>query len=356
MISIKKAKKRIESKREYEFCPRCNADITMQKGFEGTYPYWICAGCGEMLINPKVETSSDIVWICDKCGGMLNLQQGFDESRDTWKCTECGCANSLNKKEIYLSEDEYQRELDNPYRGLANYEALELSGYVDIRHIDDRAGIILVKSHDDGKFYIKKLLRAYDKSIYEFLRDNPVSHMPRIKKIFESDNCLIIIEEYIEGETLEKLLSREAFSDERAVITAGKICDILKELHNRKKPIIHRDIKPANIIITEAGEIYLLDMNAAKWYDLDEKDDTRYIGTMNYAAPEQAGYGLSASSVKTDIYAVGMLLNVMITGKFPKEERAAGKLWDIIERCISLEAEKRYTADELSKALSEYVR
>ena len=92
-------------------------------------------------------------------------------------------------------------------------------------------------------------------------------------------------------------------------------------------------------------------MNAAKWFDSDQTDDTRYMGTQNYAAPEQVGYGLSASSAKTDIYAVGMLLNVMITGHFPKEERAGGRIWDIIERCISLEADRRYTATELVEEL-----
>ena len=91
----------------------------------------------------------------------------------------------------------------------------------------------------------------------------------------------------------------------------------------------------------------LLDVNAAKWYDPDKTDDTRYLGTRFYAAPEQAGYGLSASSVKADIYAVGMLLNVMITGDFPKAKRARGEIWEVIRRCIRLDPEERYTAEEL---------
>ncbi len=51
----------------------------------------------------------------------------------------------------------------------------------------------------------------------------------------------------------------------------------------------------------------LLDMNVAKWYDSEEKEDTRLLGTKDYAAPEQVGYGMKASSNKTDIYAVGIL-------------------------------------------------
>ena len=88
-------------------------------------------------------------------------------------------------------------------------------------------------------------------------------------------------------------------------------------------------------------------MNVAKWFDPDKTDDTVYIGTRFYAAPEQVGYGLSASSAKSDIYAVGVLMNVMLTGDIPKHKKAEGDIWRIIERCISLNAEDRYTAKEL---------
>ena len=106
-------------------------------------------------------------------------------------------------------------------------------------------------------------------------------------------------------------------------------------------------------MITESGEVFLLDMNVAKWYDPEKNDDTRYMGTQYYAAPEQVGYGLSASSAKSDIYALGMVLNVMLTGKFPKEQKSPGETWNIIEKCISLNAEERYSSEELYKALDE---
>lgn len=129
----------------------------------------------------------------------------------------------------------------------------------------------------------------------------------------------------------------------------------VKETDTLECPIIHRDIKPSNVMLTKSGEVVLLDMNVAKWYDSEEKEDTRLLGTKDYAAPEQAGYGMKASSDKTDIYAVGILLNVMLTGKLPKEKPAQGKLWDIIERCISLDADTRYSADELIERLDNYL-
>lgn len=103
--------------------------------------------------------------------------------------------------------------------------------------------------------------------------------------------------------------------------------------------------------MTEDGSVYLLDINAAKWFDPEQKEDTRLMGTPRFAAPEQFGYGFYASSEKTDIYALGILLNVMITGKFPKEEKAPGSIWEIIENCIALEPTSRYSDEELIRVL-----
>ncbi len=73
----------VEELKEYEYCPRCSANITLQKGYSNDLPYWECKGCGQMLINPDSEWNSDIVWLCDSCGSLLNNQTGFDEKKDT---------------------------------------------------------------------------------------------------------------------------------------------------------------------------------------------------------------------------------------------------------------------------------
>lgn len=165
----------------------------------------------------------------------------------------------------------------------------------------------------------------------------------------------LYIEEYIEGSSLSEHLREGTFEPFEAARIVRDLCCILNELHTQRQPIIHRDIKPSNIMIAKSGEVVLLDMNVAKWYNSEENEDTRLLGTRNYAAPEQVGYGMKASSNKTDIYAVGILLNVMLTGKFPKEKPAQGKLWNVIERCISLDANSRYRADELIERLDNYL-
>jgi serine/threonine protein kinase len=177
--------------------------------------------------------------------------------------------------------------------------------------------------------------------------------MPETEAIYEGSNCLIVIEEYVRGKTVAALLEEGLFPEAEAVRIVKSICGILSQLHSLSTPIVHRDIKPSNIIITPEGDVYLADMNVAKWYDPQETEDTRFLGTRCFAAPEQAGYGLTASSDRTDIYAVGILLNVMLTGKYPKEQKAAGRVWNIIERCISLEARDRFSARGLIEALDE---
>ena len=340
----------------YEYCPRCYADLTQQKGYDNTLPYWNCKGCGETLINPDVPAEKGIAWICDGCGKMLNVQEGFYDGCGAWKCTECGFPNKIGKSELYRTEDEYQVSLKDPYRGLSDEAVLALSFYQDIEQLADRSDIMLVRHRETGIRFVRKLLTTYNSSVYEHLKNHPIAHMPKIEALFEGSSCLIVMEEYIAGRTVAEALEKGPLSEEESVRIAKSICVILHALHTLPVPIIHRDIKPSNIILTPEGEVYLLDMNAAKWYDPEETDDTRYMGTWHFAAPEQVGYGLTASSARSDIYAVGILLNVMLTGKYPKQQRAAGRLWDIIERCISLEAGERFTAEELIKQLDEIQR
>jgi len=334
----------------HEYCPRCDANITLQKGYSNDLPYWICKGCGEMLINPDNPDDSNIVWVCDGCGEMLNFQEGFSDNCGTFKCTCCGFENKIDDSELYLSEDEYQADAVSPYKGLSDEDMLKLSLYEEIEPIAGREDIILVKEIESGKRYVKKILSQYDLSVYKYLMENPVKGMPKLCGIYESKNNLIIIEEFIEGRTVKELIESGEISKERALYITECLCLILNKLHTLDKPIIHRDIKPSNIVIGRNEEVYLLDINVAKWYK-EETEDTKLMGTLYYAAPEQFGYGFKGSTTKSDIYALGILLNVMLTGKIPKEEKAEEPLWEVIEKCISFEPEKRFSAMELYEEL-----
>ncbi len=332
---------------EYEYCPRCDANLTLQKGYRSDLPFWKCRGCGEMLINPNNEMESSIVWICDGCGAILNLQKGFREDCGEWICTECGTSNPISDLEIFRSEEEYEAFLKDPYQGLTDEDLMELLQYEDLENVDGRDDVILIRQRDTGKLCVKKLLTTYNKSVYEFLTGHPIKGMPRILGVYEGTNGLVVLEEYVAGHTLEG----RTFTEKETIHIIMELCTILEKLHSLPKAMIHRDVKPSNVMLDEAGAVWLLDVNVAKWHDPAQRDDTRYLGTQYYAAPEQVGYGFESSSPKSDVYAVGILMNVMLTGKFPKEEKAPGKIWSLIERCISLEAERRFSAKELREAL-----
>ena len=127
-------------------------------------------------------------------------------------------------------------------------------------------------------------------------------------------------------------------------------CRILAQLHRAEPPIIHRDIKPGNIILTEDGTVKLLDMNAARQLSEGKEADTRLLGTAGYAAPEQ--YGFAQSDARTDIYAAGVLMNVLRTGCLPQEKLAGGSLRRIVRKCTHIDPNRRYaSAGELLAAL-----
>lgn len=337
-----------------EFCPRCDANLTLQKGYHNDLPFWNCLGCGEMLINPRVDTETDIAWICDRCGSMLNEQTGFAEDCGVWICTECGYENLIDDSQVYLSEEERLAALAAPCTGMTDEDVIAVMSYEELVTIGARDDIIVVKG-DDEELYVKKILDIYDESVYRYLIDHPITHMPRIISMHKGTRYLTVIEEYVDGVTLAEILEDGLLVEKKAIEITRDLCLILRDLHTLDKPIIHRDIKPTNVMIDKNYKVFLLDVNVAKMYKPKEVEDTAMLGTKYFAAPEQLGYGFSASTVRTDIYALGMMFNMLITGKLPKEEKASGDVWSIIERCIRLNPEERFSDDELIQVLNEYL-
>lgn len=231
-------------------------------------------------------------------------------------------------------------------------DAYILSCYREIAVLNSQHGVTLVQHTVSGTVYVKKILETYNADVYEYLYSHHVKGTPEITEIVEQDGRLIVIEEYINGETLRTILDNgNIFTEDTAVTIIEELCRILLELHSADPPILHRDIKPSNIIRTADGSIRLLDMNAARQADPQKKEDTQLIGTVGYAAPEQYGFG--ASSVQTDIYAVGILLNELVTGVLPKDRMPRGKLGRIIRKCTRIDPKDRYkSVKELLNALA----
>ena len=121
--------------------------------------------------------------------------------------------------------------------------------------------------------------------------------------------------EYIEGETLLTLLRRERRLDwRRAVEFISQVCRALKAAHDHG--VIHRDLKPSNLLVDRDGKLHLTDFGVAQLFDAERLTITGgVIGTAEYMSPEQAE-GKRATK-QSDLYSVGILLYVMITGRPP---------------------------------------
>jgi serine/threonine-protein kinase len=202
---------------------------------------------------------------------------------------------------------------------------------------------------------------------------------PNICTIYESktDNGIpYIAMEYVEGETLEAKIARGPLSIDTIVDIAAQVADGLKEAHSHGT--VHRDIKPANIMITQRGQVKILDFGLAR---VDSRhsvgDDTlvhtgdqTILGSIQYMSPEQTTFG-HALDHRSDIFSFGSVLYEMataqrafrgstvheITDRIRKEACRAPseirhdlpeKLDTIITRCLQKEPDHRYTgADEL---------
>jgi serine/threonine protein kinase len=141
-------------------------------------------------------------------------------------------------------------------------------------------------------------------------------NMPRIQDYFCMGSQYCIIEEYVNGKPLDEFIKSNLPSEKDVVSWSLIICDILETLH--ENTIIFRDLKPANLILTQAGDIKLIDFDIARYYKDGKSIDTQCLGTPGYAAPET--YGKAQSDVRADIYSFGATLHHLLTGVDPQDK------------------------------------
>ena len=184
------------------------------------------------------------------------------------------------------------------------------------------------------------VLRVYNEgcNAYEALKSIKHENLPIIYDALNFDDGQIIFEEFVDGITVAQILEDDKYNYHSAKEVIKAVCNALVTLHGMY--IIHRDIKPENIMINTKGEVKLLDFNASRIHSIDKQTDTVVLGTIGYASPDQ--FGISQSDEKSDIYAVGVLLNVMLTGKHPSEALAKGKAGKIVLKCTQIDPKSRF--------------
>ncbi len=201
----------------------------------------------------------------------------------------------------------------------------------------------------------------------ELLKNLNHPNLPSIADIIDYEDSILIVMDYVEGNTLKKAVDELGPQPQEHVIEwAKQLCDVLGYLHSQNPPIIYRDLKPGNIMLKPDGTIVLIDFGTARQYKTENIEDTTCLGTRGYAAPEQFG-GQGQTDARTDIYCLGTTIYHLVTGKNPSEppyeirnirywnEALSKGLEQIVAKCTQLDPEKRYqSCDEVLYALEHY--
>ncbi len=217
---------------------------------------------------------------------------------------------------------------------------------------------------EQGPFIRKVMQRstslghAYERIWEEQQTGKRFLYIPRIIECYATETNLTVIMEYIVGETLSDALYRLDPSLAFATTVFRKLCDAMEELHTSfVPPLIHRDLKPSNVMLTGNG-LVLIDFGIARSYREDAIEDTVRFGTKGYAPPEQFGYG--QTSVKSDVYSMGMLLFYCLTEETPtssirergfSDPRIPEAIRQVLVKATALDPADRYqSVSELRQA------
>lgn len=200
-----------------------------------------------------------------------------------------------------------------------------------------KENVSLMFDKKNHRLCIMKKIRAESAEIYLRLKKIQNPYIPQIYHVFEN----FVIEEHISGKTLSEILGNERIlSDEKIISILIQLCRCLKILHGHG--IIHRDIKPTNLILTDDGNLKLIDFGIARQMNENSFEDTERLGTRGYAPPEQ--YGFSQTDCRSDIYAVGATFQLFQ----PKSSR----LKKIIRKATNFNPDERFqNVEEILSAL-----
>ena len=236
-------------------------------------------------------------------------------------------------------EDEYPPELTE------DYELLECLSW----HDDSRT--LLVRHRGTGRLGVAKCYfpdhPQFSRSEPEALRHLVAPPMPRFLMEAKCDRSRAVVREYIAGITLAQAARERAFDESEIRAIGEALCRQLNALHSCS--IIHRDLKPENVVLSPEGTPVLIDFGIAR-IQSDGSSDTFISGTVGFAPPEQ--YGFSQTDARSDLYALGMLLNWLKTGSRQLPPRAVTPLDRVIARCAAFDPADRYaSADQVLRAL-----
>ena len=199
-----------------------------------------------------------------------------------------------------------------------------------------RGSVHLLRHEAGGQRFVLRRFTG-NAEVYRRLLHCTCRNLPAVYEVASQGEENLVLEEYIQGDNLGDLLQGALFTVEETRSVVDQVCRALWVLHDLAA--VHRDVKPENIIL-RGDQAVLIDFDAARFHKLEAENDTQILGTTGFAAPEQ--YGLSQSDLRADIYAVGILINVMLTGEHPSRHLVEGRMGRIVDRCTHVNPQRRY--------------
>lgn len=139
--------------------------------------------------------------------------------------------------------------------------------------------------------------------------------------------CLYVVQDLVEGEDLERWITRHRSSEAEIVEILRSLCGVLEWLHTRSPPVVHRDLKPANVLRGVDGRLFLVDFGSVRAALRDPVvGGSTVAGTFGYMAPEQL---LGEASPRSDLFALGALGIRLLTRQDPAGllDRAGRMQW-----------------------------
>lgn len=199
-----------------------------------------------------------------------------------------------------------------------------------------RSEIYLLRHKTTGNKFVLRYLEGGN-TVYHSLLNSHCPYLPDILETSSQGSHSLVLEEYVQGDCLHELLKDSLFSPREVKNVIRDVCRGLWVLHSLGA--VHRDVKPENIIM-RGNDAVLIDFDAARMVNSNQNNDTMILGTTGFAAPEQ--YGFSQSDPRADVYSVGILINIMLTGRHPSNQLAKGHWGTLITKCTQVNPNDRY--------------
>lgn len=217
---------------------------------------------------------------------------------------------------------------------------------VEVLSTKNECQVLHLRHRQTGRdLVLRSLPRHMD--AYEALVRLRHENLPETYDAIDLEDGQIVLEEFISGITVAQVMQTGRYRKQGVRRIMMALCHAMGVLHSCG--LVHRDIKPENLMVSDQGRVVLIDLNVSRRMGEGSRD-TVIMGTVGYAAPEQLG--LSQTDERTDIYAAGVLYNVMLTGQHPSVQMARGRAGRIVRKCTALNPDERFqTAEALRRAL-----